>query len=69
MNETSIFVDPLSLTTANAYIGPEGIERLCHDISVDPEDLVMLALAWKLKATQMGFFKKTEWLSGMRELE
>lgn len=50
-------------------IGPAGIERLCQDISVDPEDTVMLALAWKLNAGQLGFFKQSEWVHGMADLE
>lgn len=69
LNVCCYFEDPVSLSTPDVYIGPEGMERLCSDIEVDPEDLAMLALAWKLKATQMGFFKKSEWLSGMQDLE
>lgn len=50
-------------------IGPDGMIRLCADLKLDPEDLIMLALAWKLKAVHMGFFSRTEWLSGMHELQ
>jgi len=28
-----------------------------------------LALAWKLKAQEMGFFKRSEWVQGMTQLE
>jgi len=31
--------------------------------------VVMLSLAWKLKAEQMGFFTVSEWVRGMTELQ
>ena len=31
--------------------------------------IVMLALAWKLEAKQMGFFTLAEWLKGMSDLQ
>lgn len=46
-------------------IGPEGIEQFCDELGVDPDDIVMLVVAWKLSAENMGFFKLTEWQSGM----
>lgn len=58
-----------SSTTPEACIGPEGMERLCMDMQVDPEDIVMLALAWKLKATDMGYFRQSEWMYGMSNLQ
>lgn len=50
-------------------IGPEGMEKFCEDIGVEPENVLMLTLAWKLKADQMGFFTLQEWLQGMSELQ
>lgn len=50
-------------------IGPDGIEKFCKDISVEPENIVMLALAWRLNAKTMGYFSKEEWLHGMSALE
>lgn len=50
-------------------IGPEGMEKFCEDIGVEPENVVMLCLAWKLKAEQMGFFTLNEWVRGMTELQ
>ena len=50
-------------------IGPDGIERLCKDLDVAPEDIVMLVIAWKLGAETMGYFKLIEWKSGMTSLE
>lgn len=49
-------------------IGPEGMEKFCEDIGVEPENVLMLTLAWKLRADQMGFFTLNEWQSGMSEL-
>jgi DCN1-like protein 4/5 len=53
----------------NDVIGPEGMEKFCEDIGVEPENVLMLTLAWKLKADQMGFFTLEEWLHGMSELQ
>ncbi|XP_041360292.1 DCN1-like protein 4 isoform X2 [Gigantopelta aegis] len=50
-------------------IGPEGMEKFCEDIGVEPENIVMLSLAWKLTAKNMGFFSLEEWMKGMTELE
>ncbi|KAI1286719.1 DCN1-like protein 4 [Halotydeus destructor] len=50
-------------------IGPEGIENFCHAISVDPEDVVMLVVSWKMDAKQMGYFTKKEWLKGLSEIQ
>lgn len=50
-------------------IGPEGIERLCKDLGVAPEDVVMLVLAWKMEAKQMGYFTIKEWTKGLTDLQ
>lgn len=50
-------------------LGPEGMEKFCEDIGVEPENIVMLVLAWKLEAKSMGFFTKAEWLKGMTDLQ
>ncbi|NP_001233035.1 uncharacterized protein LOC100163728 isoform X1 [Acyrthosiphon pisum] len=50
-------------------LGPEGMEKFCMDIGVDPEDLVMLVLAWKMSAKSMGYFSSAEWLKGLTELQ
>ncbi|MGH0138664.1 UNVERIFIED_CONTAM: hypothetical protein FKN15_031920 [Acipenser sinensis] len=46
-------------------VGPEGMEKFCEDIGVEPENVVMLVLAWKLDAQNMGYFTLQEWLKGM----
>lgn len=50
-------------------LGPEGMEKFCEDIGVEPENVVMLVLAWKMNARQMGFFSLQEWLKGLTELQ
>jgi len=51
-----------------AQIGPEGVEGLCRDIGVEPENVVVLVLAWHLNAQSMGYFKKEEFVSGLQAL-
>ncbi|XP_031550374.1 DCN1-like protein 4 isoform X2 [Actinia tenebrosa] len=50
-------------------IGPDGIEKLCRDLAVDPENVVMLVVAWKLQAETLGYFKFNEWSKGMGNME
>jgi DCN1-like protein 4/5 len=50
-------------------LGPEGMEKFCEDIGVEPENVVMLVLAFKMQARQMGFFTKEEWLKGLGEMQ
>jgi len=50
-------------------VGPDGIEKLCKDLEVQPEDVVMLVLSWRLGAENMGYFKLAEWKSGMTAVE
>eukprot|EP00794_Sanderia_malayensis_P007434 gene7434-8256_t len=52
-------------STDYGIIGPEGMEEFCKDIGVNPDDVVMLVVAWKLSAENMGFFKLNEWKTGM----
>lgn len=50
-------------------VGPEGMEKFCEDIGVEPENVAMLVLAYKMGAKQMGFFTKTEWMKGLTDLQ
>ncbi|KAH3831150.1 hypothetical protein DPMN_104412 [Dreissena polymorpha] len=50
-------------------LGPDGMEKFCEDIGVEPENIVMLSLAYTLDAKSMGFFTLAEWLKGMTELQ
>lgn len=54
---------------SSQMVGPSGVEKLCIDMEVQPEDIVMLVLSWKLNAENMGFYKLSEWKSGMASLE
>ena len=45
-------------------IGAAGIERFCDDIGIDPMDPVILVVALKMNAQQMGKFTKEEFLMG-----
>lgn len=51
------------------HLGPEGMEKFCEDIGVEPENVVMLVLAWKMNARQMGFFTLQEWTKGLTDLQ
>lgn len=46
------------------FSGPEGMEKFCEDLNVDPENVVMLVIAYKMGAKQMGYFTQEEWLKG-----
>jgi len=48
-------------------IGPEGMVRLCQDLGVEPDDIVMLVFAWYLHAQRMAYFSKEEF-SGLQKL-
>lgn len=50
-------------------LGPEGMEKFCKDLEVEPENIVMLVLAYKMGARQMGFFTQIEWTKGLTELQ
>ncbi|CAL8463971.1 g3506 [Coccomyxa elongata] len=46
----------------------EGVEQLCHDLQVSPEDPVMLVLSWHFRAATMCEFSKEEFMEGMVSL-
>ncbi|KXJ73595.1 hypothetical protein RP20_CCG015455 [Aedes albopictus] len=50
-------------------LGPDGMEKFCEDIGVEPENVAMLVLAYKMGARQMGFFTQCEWLKGLTDLQ
>ncbi|KAG5570447.1 hypothetical protein H5410_060213 [Solanum commersonii] len=47
----------------------DGISNLCNDLQVDPQDIVMLVLSWKLKAASICEFSKQEFICGVQSLE
>lgn len=44
----------------------EGIEQLCADLQVSPEEFKVLVLAWKLNAEQMCRFTRSEFVNGLK---
>ncbi|KAK3090866.1 hypothetical protein FSP39_015323 [Pinctada imbricata] len=47
----------------------EGIESFCRDLDVNPDDFVVLVLAWKFQAETMGRFSRQEFLNGCKSLK
>lgn len=50
-------------------LGPEGMERFCEDIKVEPENIVMLVIAYRMQAKNMGYFTQCEWIKGLSDSE
>lgn len=46
----------------------EGVERLCHDLDVEPTDLAVLAWAWKCEVKEACVFSREEFFRGCRLL-
>ncbi|XP_013063482.1 DCN1-like protein 3 [Biomphalaria glabrata] len=47
----------------------DGIERLCMDLEVKPEEFIVLVLAWKFGAETMCEFKRSEFVQGCKALK
>lgn len=47
----------------------EGIENLCNDLQLNPDDFKVLVLAWKLNASQMCRFTKSEFIQGLKNMK
>lgn len=56
-------IDPKQLDET----GIDGTILYCQDLGVEPEDVVMLAVAWLTKAPTMGRFAKKGWIDGWKE--
>lgn len=50
-------------------VGENGTMKLCEDLDVTPEHVLMLVVAWKLDCKTMGEITVEEWMGGMSELE
>ncbi|KAI9465122.1 defective in Cullin neddylation protein 1 [Russula earlei] len=46
----------------------DGTLNLCSDLGVDPEDVVLLAVACELQSPSVGRWKKASWISGWKGL-
>ncbi|CAH0723413.1 unnamed protein product, partial [Brenthis ino] len=47
----------------------DGIENLCNDLQLNPDDFKVLLLAWKLNASQMCRFTKSEFVQGLKSMK
>ena len=47
----------------------DGTIKLCEDLKVDPEDVVLLAVAYELKSPGIGQWTRKEWVNGWKALE
>jgi DCN1-like protein 4/5 len=52
-----------------SQLGPEGMERFCKDIKLEPENIAMLCIAYKMNAKNMGYFTQSEWVKGLADPE
>jgi DCN1-like protein 1/2 len=57
--------DESSAAPGAAVIGDLGLPRLCADLGVEPDDIVVLALAWKLNAATLGEFSRREFTAAL----
>jgi len=46
----------------------DGTMKFCEDLEVDPEDVVLLALAYELKSPRMAIWTKQGWVEGWKNL-
>lgn len=47
----------------------DGIERLCDDLQLSPDEFKVLVLAWKLNAEQMCQFTRHEFVTGLKAMK
>lgn len=49
-------------------IGIDGTIQLCTDLNIEPEDIVMLAIAYELKSKRLAEWHKQGWVDGWKRL-
>ncbi|KAF8636100.1 hypothetical protein AX17_003805 [Amanita inopinata Kibby_2008] len=49
-------------------IGVDGTIKLCEDLKVDPEDVVLLAVAYELRSPKIGVWTKQGWIHGWKNI-
>jgi len=49
-------------------IAVDGTLQLCEDLNVDPDDVVILSLAYELKSPRMGQWTKQGWIEGWKSI-
>jgi DCN1-like protein 4/5 len=55
----------LQLSEQSNEIGPQGLVHLAGKLGIDPEDIVIYILAWKLNCQKPLTITKAEWTAGM----
>lgn len=66
-----IYVDPVNRPRADPdgdEITIDGTIKFCEDLAVNPEDVVLLSVAYELKSKRMGEWGRQGWLEGWRSL-
>ncbi|GBF90080.1 hypothetical protein Rsub_02788 [Raphidocelis subcapitata] len=53
---------------ADGAIRAEGVGSFCEDLGVDPSDVVMLVLSWRLNAATMCEYTRDEFVGGLQRL-
>ncbi|KIY93801.1 DCN1-like protein 2 [Monoraphidium neglectum] len=53
---------------SDGVIMAEGVGRFCDDLEVDPSDIVMLVLSWRLNAATMCEYSREEFVGGLQQL-
>jgi len=51
-----------------AEITVDGTIKLCEDLAVNPEDVVLLAVAFELKSPRVGEWNKQGWTEGWKNI-
>ena len=46
----------------------DGTIKFCEDLNVNPEDVVLLAVAYELKSPSMGQWSRKGWVDGWKSL-
>ena len=59
----------MKLDADDEDITVDGTLSLCKDLGVDPEDVVLLAVACELQSPSVGRWRKAGWLQGWRGLK
>lgn len=50
-------------------IGPDGTAKICEELGINADNVLILIIAWRLKCKRMCYFTLSEWMAGMRELK
>lgn len=65
----------MSFTQSHGVVDPDseditidGTIKLCTDLEVNPEDVVLLAVAYELKSPGIGQWTKAGWMEGWKNI-